>query len=360
MSRFSKAVFLQFYGTVGAGIFALPYLFYKSDFYFSLIFLGILTIVSGFINYFYLEVVLNTAGDHQFSGYAQIYLGKNFKTLASLNILLLGLGATIAYIKLFSNFLVILFPYIPLFAASVIFIILLAFSHLYRFDLIRRLENIIPIAILLVPLLILSAALQALPPALSSVVPNFSFFGSLIFALSGFTIIPEIEELFRGQPDKSKHTVLASLIGLLLVSLIYLIFSFSVIRLSGFSLSVDSITGIFKVSPWLGRCLAVFGLLITYEASLNFLLVFRELFYRDFRLSKPVSQILPLAIPFLSLFLFSVPFIQVISLTGAITIYVSALMICAIRLRINPRPVTFLLAVLIFVSLTFGLLLEFG
>ena len=360
MSRFSKAVFLQFYGTVGAGIFALPYLFHRSNFSFSLIFLFVLTLITGFLNYFYLEIVLNTEGDHQFSGYAQIYLGKRFKTLASLNILLLCLGATIAYIKLFSAFLVILFPNIPLFSASVIFIILLGVSHLYRFDLLRRLENIIPVVILLIPLLLFSAALQTPPPSLDSVVPNLSLFGSLIFALSGFTVIPEIEEIFRGRPKKYKTTILASLLGLLLVSLVYMIFSFSVIRISGFNLSTDSITGIFRIYPWLGRCLAVFGLLITHEASLNFLLVFRELFYRDLHLSKSASRILPLIIPVLSLFLFPIPFIQIISLTGAITIYVSALMICAIRLRINHRPLTLLLAVLIFLSLTLGLLLEFG
>jgi hypothetical protein len=65
-------------------------------------------------------------------------------------------------------------------------------------------------------------------------------------------------------------------------------------------------------------------------------------------------------VPLLALFLFTVPFIQVISLTGAVTVYVSALMICAIRLKINHRWPTIALSVLILLSLTFGLLLEFG
>jgi len=360
MPRFFRAVFLQFYATVGAGIFALPYLFYKSNFNFAVIFLVVLTIITGFLNYFYLEIVLSTEGDHQFSGYAQIYLGKNFRHLATLNLLLLGLGATVAYVKLFSNFLVILVPQLPLFIASLIFIGLLITSHLLRLDFVRRLESIIPAIILLIPLLLFSTALQTPSPPQVHLDSSFSFFGPLIFALAGFTIIPEIEEVFRGRPKKYQSTLLASFLGLFLIFLVYLIFSFSVVRISGSLLSIDSITGIFQIYPWLGRLLAVFGLLITYQASLNFLLVIRELFYRDFRISKSISQSLPMLVPLFALFLFTVPFIQVISLTGAITVYVSALMICAIRLKINHSWFTTLLAVLIFLSLTFGLLLEFG
>lgn len=360
MPRFLKAVFLQFFAAVGAGIFALPFVFYQSDFNFSVIFLVVLTMITGFLNYFYLEIVLNTAGDHQFSGYAQIYLGKNFHYLAALNLLLLGLGATVAYVKLFSNFLVILVPQLPLFMASLIFISLLITSHILRFDFVRRLESIIPAIILLIPLLLFSTALQTPSFPQIPISSNFSFFGPLIFALAGFTIIPEIEEVFRGRPKKYKSTLLASFLGLFLTFLVYLIFSFSVVRVSGPYLSTDSITGIFQIYPWLGRLLAIFGMLITYQASLNFLLVIRELFYRDFHISKSISQSLPMLVPLLALFLFTVPFIQIISLTGAVTVYVSALMICAIRLKINHRWSTIVLTILILLSLTFGLLLEFG
>jgi len=360
MPRFLKAVFLQFFAIAGAGIFALPFVFQQSNFNFSLIFLVILTMVTGFLNFFYLEIVLNTVGDHQLSGYAKIYLGKNFRHLAALNLLLLGLGATVAYIKLFSNFLVILIPQLPLFMASLIFIGLLIISHILRFDFVRRLENIIPIIILLIPLLLFSAALQSPDPVPVIHPPNFSFFGPLIFALAGFTIIPEIEEVFRGRPKKYQSTMLASFLGLFLIFLVYLVFSFSVVRISGPYLSIDSITGIFRIYPWLGRILALFGMLITYQASLNFLLVIRELFYRDFHISKSIAQSLPMLVPLFGLILFTVPFIQIISLTGAITVYVSALIICAIRLKINYRWSTIVLSAIILLSLTFGLILEFG
>lgn len=335
---FFRSVFLQFSGTIGSGIFALPFLFFNSHFYLSSGALLLAFIITAILNHFYTDIILVTKGDHQLSGYAHQYFGLKLKLFSLLVVILLAFGAIFTYEKLFINFFHIFFPSLSLPIIFSIFFVLTAVIHLFPVKFLKKVSEIIPLIALAIPALLLFYSLLIPSTASFQTIPqnnfNFTIFGALLFSLSGFTIIPEMEELLRHHPRKKQFLPAASLIGLFLVIIFYLIFSYSVIRISGNHLTADSITGIFLTVPLLGKLIALLGLIITFKATQNFLLILRELFYRDLNLSKQVSNVLPLIFIILPLFFFSLSFINVISFTGSITIFLSAVIICLIHQKL--------------------------
>src|SRR3989344_4824139 len=62
---------------VGAGFLGIPYVVAKSGFLIGIFYLIFLGIVMMFLNLALGEISLRTKGDHQLTGYASIYLGKN-------------------------------------------------------------------------------------------------------------------------------------------------------------------------------------------------------------------------------------------------------------------------------------------
>lgn len=360
LKKYLQAVFLQFSGIMGAGIFALPYVFYRSNFPFALIGLIFLTVVTALLNHFYVEIILATKGDHQLSGYANLYLGKNFKLLTLLNVIVLGVGILLAYTKLSSSFLPVLFPFLPPFACQLIFIFFILFFHLNSAKNFNLSLQFLPIASIIIVFFLFFYSLinpGFSPPPVDN---NFFYFGAAVFALAGFTVIPEVEEILRGSKDIKLLLNSASLSGLLLVSFVYILFFYAVIRLSGPLLSVDSVSGIAAAAPLIGKLLAVFGLINIFKASLNMLLVLKEYFFRDFGIRKNLSYLLSSLVPLSIFFFASTSFVQIISVTGSITVFISALIICLIRLKISPGLLIKILIAFTLLVLALGVYFEFA
>lgn len=353
-----KAVFLQFSGILGAGIFALPFLFYYSNFNFAVIVLIFITIFMAILNLFYVDIILHTTGDHQLSGYSQIYLGSKSKFLSVFNLLFLGFGGILAYIKLASIFLSLIFPFFTPLVVSIIFILLLGIFHLSQVKFCKFVFQILPLISLLIILLIYFLSFNFSPPILNNISPNLLGFGGIIFALAGFTIIPEVEEVLRFSHNKKFLLKFSSLVGLILAAFVYLLFSYGVIRISSQNLSVDSVAGIFKLYPTIGITLVVLGLVTVFKASLNLLLVLKEVFYRDFKIPAKKSYIFSFLVPFLTLFFINISFVKIISIVGGISVFLSALLICLIRLKLPHNWFTNLLVYVVLAILIFGLIAE--
>ena len=356
INPFLAAIFLQFSGIVGAGIFALPFLFVYSNFYlvtFGLIVLGIVTAI---LDHLYIDVILHTKGDHQLPGYAGIHLNPHYRQLSFLCLLISGLGALFAYILLAVRCLNLLFNF-STGLSTFIFLFLLIIFFVTRFQPLRSIRSFFSLLALLIPCILLSAVIQTPLPPIVTNAPNLAFFGGIVFALSGFTIIPEVEEILRTSGQRHL-TYKASLIGLVVAIIVYWLFSFTVVKLSGSFLTTDSFTGLSHVSPFLSRIVAIFGLLITFNAASNFLVIFREILHRDFSLPQPKAILVACCFPFLVLLLKNISYISIISLTGSVTVFLAALIICLIRLKINYSHKLLFLVIFIITILGLGLFSE--
>jgi len=98
-------------------------------------------------------------------------------------------------------------------------------------------------------------------------------------------------------------------------------------------LSQDSISGIFQTSPILGKILAILGIALTFKATLNFTLALKEMFYRDIKLPHNMSILLSWMIPFLTLLLENFSIINIIALTGSVTVGISVFIILCAKLK---------------------------
>lgn len=354
-----RAIFLQFMGTVGSGIFVLPYLFYHSNFVFSTIFLLVLGAVTLALNHFYSHIVTSTKGDHQLAGYSQLYLGRRFGKLASLNLLLLSFGAMAAYYKLFINFTQLLYPFSSPLVPSLLYLFILTVFYRLYFKPSGIIDIIVPIFMLSTPVtLFVLSFLYPLPSAnLYTVSPSFSFYGAVVYALSGFTIIPEVQEiLLKGRLRHSLPTVVN--IGMLLVVVSYFMFAYGVVSISNGGVTIDTVTGLARSLPLLAKVMALFGSIVVLRASFGFLIVLRELFFRDLHLSEKKSDFIPLLFPLVAILLRSIPLVSLISVTGTITIFVSSLLICLIRFRLPTSFWTQFWAIAIMFTLTTGLVVN--
>jgi len=331
--KFVKAVLMQYSGIVGAGMFILPYLFYHSNFRFAVIWLVVVTFLMMFLNQMYLEIILDTKEDHQLPGYARIYLGSFFEYLVIFDMLVLGLGAASAYVHLGSNFLNLFVPSLSNFNCQLIFLFSLSLFHLCQFKVINKISHYLPLINIIIIIMLFSATLQIpFNVNISAPLSNFTFFGGLIFALTGFVIIPEVKAVLGEK--KPRRLIWASRIGLILAALTYLTFIVSIVLLSGSELTADSITGIFHRSVLLGKILASLGFLLTFKACLNFILTLKELFFRDLHFASNKSAALSILIPFLSLFLARFSFINIITYTGSFTVVISASIIICVKLKL--------------------------
>jgi hypothetical protein len=358
-SRFLSASFLQFMGTIGSGIFVLPFLFHSSNLIFAGLFLVYLVFVTAVLNQFYVDIIINTSGDHQLAGYASIYLGHNFRLLTALNLLLLSFGAITTYTKLFIRFFTLLFPTIPSNNISIFLILLLFVIYLFRRYLDYNLFIIAPVFMLLIPLVLFLFSFNYPPVNFNSSMPNLGFYGAALFALSGFTIIPEVQEIFGPSGSHLRRKLsLAVISGLLLAAISYSLYIYSVIAISGSALSIDSVAGLVSSLPVFSKIMAVFGMVVTLRASFGFLVVLRELFYRDLKIPKVISDYLPLLFPLLTLTLGGISLITIISLTGNFTIFISALIICLIRLKIRSDFTSQFFCLMVIISLSMGLIIN--
>lgn len=352
-SKFIKAVLLQFSGIVGAGIFALPYFLYNSNFFFSTIGMFLIATITAIVNIFYVQVICNTKGDHQLPGYANKYLGKKFKYITAVSLIFSGLGAVLAYIKFGSSCITVLFPMSNIFSVS-IFLLLIITGYLIKIKGIKTILDYLPFLLVFIAFLLLQITLNSSLPEIYPKIFNLSFFGICVFALSGFTVIPEMEEMLRGEDKIESKLSQASIIGLFLALLVYFIFSYSIIKLSGLALTEDSVTGLVGTSYFLAWIVSVFGLFATFKGAVNFMGVFHEVFYRDFRLTGIISTLLSVMLPIISLLFFNLSFSSILGWVGAGSIFVSVVIICLMILKLKKSYWMFALVALILIVFMIG------
>jgi len=352
-SKFIRATLLQFSGILGAGIFALLYFLYNSNFFWSVIGMFLITIVMMVVNIFYVEIICNIQGDHQLPGYAKKYLGEKFKYLAAVSLAVTGVGAVLAYIKLGSRFIQILWP-INNFLAVVIFLLLIILGYLLKIKKIKIILDYLPFITVVIVLVLLQIVLINPLPEIKLQSFNFAFFGIAVFALSGFTVIPEMEEILRGEKKVKTKLAWSSVVGLLLAFVVYIIFSYAIIKLLGNNLTEDSVSGLAKTSYLTAGIIAVFGILTTFKGSLNFMDVIHEIFYRDFKMTKMISSLMAVILPIASLSLFNLSFGSILGWIGAGSIFVSIIIICLIMFKLKNNYLIYSLIILILMVFVIG------
>jgi len=331
-TKFLKAIAIMVGTTIGAGIFALPYAIMKIGFWNGLVYLLVLGLLNILVNLLYGEVVLRTAGDHQMTGYGQIYLGKLGKTLASIALFVTIYGALLAYIIKSGEFAALVLNLSQPFLFSLVFFALASTAIFFGLKTLAKFELLLTS---LIVIFIYILALIAFPHLQSinyqSTINSLSInnlllpYGVILFALTGMSAVPEMEEILRTEHHNLKKAIL---IGSLIPLIVYLIFAAVIVGVSGWKTSPDAILGLVGFLPaWVVRLGAGLGILTMSTSFLSLGFVLREVWFRDFKLNKNLAFGLAV-LPSLALFLLGTRnFIGVLEIAGSIACGLSGLLV---------------------------------
>jgi len=162
-------------------------------------------------------------------------------------------------------------------------------------------------------------------------------YGVILFALAGWSAIPEIADFFKGKREKRNLDNLIVLAGII-TTLLYLLFAFFVVGVSGEATSPDALQGLM---PFLGNGVIVLGAgfgLVAIAASFLVLGNYLKNSLRyDFRIPYRVAAGIAIVTP-LALFLFGFrEFISVLGIVGIVLGVVESALIVALFLKAKKK-----------------------
>ena len=332
---------------IGAGLFALPYATLQVGFWVILAYFLVLGSLAILIHLFFGELSLKTPDFKRLPGFAKIYLGKGGQVIAHVSTIFGFFGALLAYLILGGGFLTELAKlYLPVLGENVLpytlfYFITGAFLIFYGIKAIEKVE----FWGLVLFLIILFAVFFKGAPFIN--IGNlfigrgqwsnlFLPYGVILFSLWGTTLIPEAEEIL-GKRKKMLAKIIP--ISILIPILVYLLFIYITLGITGAQTTEDALSGLTNV---LGDRIIValallFGLLTTFTSFVALGLTLKKVFWYDLKLSKKWAWLITCFIP-LFLYLVGVQsFIAVVGVVGGIMLAVNGILILLMYKKIRPE-----------------------
>mgnify|MGYP001606453830 CR=1 FL=1 len=303
---------------VGAGFLGIPYVISKSGFLIGIFYLVFLGIVMMFLNLALGEVSLRTKGDHQLTGYAYIYLGKNGRRIMFFSQLFGIYSALLAYVIGVGNSLNLIFGGSSNY--SVIFSF--AFWSVMSFIVYLRINSIrkwIGFGAITAIILILIISFLRFPEINYNHFQGFDIknfflpFGVILFSYLGFSATPEIERYLHRREKLMKKSLI---IGTCIPFVIYLLFVTVVIGVYGRDIPELSTFAF-------GKMVVVLGIVTMSTAYLSISNALKDVYMFDYYMSRKKAWFLVSIVPTVLFVLLTIlrfnSFINVISVGGAIS-----------------------------------------
>ncbi len=307
---------------IGAGIFGIPYVVAQSGFLIGLIFLLGLTGIVILIHLMFGEIVCRTEGKHRLVGYAEHYLNKWGKRIVTIALFIEFYGALLVYIILGGEFLAAIFPSLLGGSAFVYSLIFFSISALVVFKgllLTERIELLMGLFLIIVILLIVFSGVPHLNLENFKIVnlnKLFLPYGIILWSLAGAVAVPEIIEGFKLSGKKYKKIII---VGTLIPAILYLVFTFAVVGITGEGTSQEAINGLI---PYFGKTVivlgAVFGLLAVMTSFFILGISLKKVLWYDYKINKHLSWFLVCFIPLVGFLLGLREFIPIISFAGTV------------------------------------------
>jgi len=337
---------------IGVGLFSLPYITLKVGIWVMLAYFIILGGLVALIHYLFGKVAVNTPDFLRLPGYAQLHLGKWGKRTALFSTVIGLLGALLAYFIVGGEFLASLFS--PIFGGSNLLYSLLYFiaGSLLIFFGIKIISKIELWGMALFFIVLIIMFFKGFPSIkidnlfLKSDISLFFLpYGPILFSLWGASIIPEVEEMLGKKKELLKKIIP---ISLLIPILIYILFIFLVLGITGASTTESALTGLKDfLGPKLFSLGIILGLLATFTSFISIGLTLKNLFSFDLKINKHISLAITCFVP-LILFLIGIKnFIPVISFVGGITIGIDGILILLMYNKISRKNLLIIPLVLV-------------
>jgi tyrosine-specific transport protein len=336
MNNELKAYFIIVSTIIGLGIFALPYVFWHSGFYF-IFWLFFLTLIFLILHLIFGEILLQTKEKHNLPGLVEIYIHPKFKHLVWFFDYFGMLGTFLIYFIVLAQFWLLIININPLFI-KLIFALFNLYFIFKNLNIFIKMESILTILIFitffsLISFMIPKINLENINLAFKNNLEPFLSYGVILFAISGLSSLPLVLDLIGR--DKNKYFKV-NFYALLTIFLFYIIYTFVTIGFIGEKISEESLK---SLSPFLPKWFLIIAVILV---TLNITFVDMAFYLKrgliyDYKLSPNLANII-LFFSILPLVFFE-PFslIKLISLVSEIFLGFNMLIICLIYLKLKDK-----------------------
>ncbi|MFH1521950.1 MAG: aromatic amino acid transport family protein [archaeon] len=353
---------------MGAGILGLPYVFAKSGFLVGLFWLIALGAIMMFMNLTLGEITLRTRGKHQLAGYAEKYLGKWGKRAMFFAVIFGIYSALIAYlVGEGESWSKILPGNTPPIVFGIMFWLIMTLLLREGLKGLKKIETWGVVAVIGIIFGIFIRFVPSIKPEnlVTWNVTNFAIpIGVVMFALLGFTSIPELRQEIKGQEKLLKRAII---IGSLVPIILYILFSAVFVGVLG-----TSITQIATLS--FGPFVTILGIFTMLTAYFVLSFSLRDTFKYDIKTSKLNSFLFTSIVPLVLYILITqfnfIGFVSIIGVGGVISGGLTGVLILLIarRAKSNTRndkdpeiiiPINWTLMIILSLIFVSGIVLQF-
>jgi tyrosine-specific transport protein len=333
---FISAVSILTGTAIGAGILGLPYVISRVGLFFGIIEILVLGLVILLMNLYLGEVSLRTKGDHQLTGYGEIYFGKTGKTVMFLSMIIGIYAALIAYILAEGELLSFVFfgNLSHSFLISIIFWFLMTILVSFGISALGKGEKVGMIIILALIAVIILFFFPQINISNLLFIPDNSLFikfflpyGVIMFSLLAFSALPELEQILKRDEKKMKKAII---LGTVIPIIVYLLFTISVVGFKGIETPEIGVIG-------LGRIPSLFGIFTIFTSFFALSYALRTMYEFDYKIKKIPALLLTSLVPlilFLLVYYFKLAgFIAILSLAGVLTFGLTSIIILIINKR---------------------------
>jgi len=329
---------------IGAGMFALPFVFSKTGLAAGLFYLLFFGVVFSVVHLLYADIIFRTGSERfRFVSYAKIYLGRE-GFWVSVFTTAVGLLLTMTiYVVLSASFFGLIFPALGDFNAVLIFWLV---SSIFIFSRIERLANsefLVTAAILAIIVFIFFFGFfkGGVEIGYFELNPFYFFlpFGPVLFSLAGRPAISSIVDYFdrNNIPAISARKVI--LAGTLVPALAYFIFAAGILKISPI-VTEDAVSGIAAYLP--SYILAVIGLLGLFSLWSSYTVISREvegIFELDFHVRHSTAVLGVILIPIVLYFFDFHNFLFLVTIAGGIFLVLESILVVLMWLNARKNGV---------------------
>lgn len=318
---------------IGAGIFALPFVFRNAGLSIGFFYLVVALLAYIFIYLMYADIISATKGDHRFVGYARIHLGESWSWLAILMTIVEAILVLTIYLILSQSFGDLIVGFGQGIDKMVIFWLLGSAALFLGFRLLADLEFAIAVGTVGIIGLIAGLAIvkgrflghvSIEPQLLNYLLP----FGPILFALSGRVAIPIIMK-FKGVAKK------AIVWGTIISAILYGIFVLSALALSP-AVSEDAVSGLIGfVPPWALFAIGILGLLELFSSYIIIGYDAQKSMELDLKLPWLLRFGVVIFAPLILFFSGFTHFIELVSFVGGIFVALESILIVLMWLKVR-------------------------
>ena len=317
-NKFISALAVLVGTIIGVGFLGIPYVVSKSGFLPGLAYLIFVAVFMMFVNLYLGEISLRTKGNHQLTGYAEIYLGRKGKILMLFSMLFGIYSALVAYLIAEGEVLSFIFSGNESWALifSLAFWIILSGLTFIGLKALKKYEKIsmfLVLAIFLVILIFFFPKIKIDNLSYINTGSIFLPFGVMIFSFLAFSALPEVERILHGQERLMKKVIF---VGLLIPFFVY--FLFMLVVVGSFGRNVPEIATLI-----LGRGFSVLAVLTMFTAYFSQAIAIRDMFRFDFGMGRfkgwILASLVPLVLFFFVYFFRVASFISMIAIGGVVS-----------------------------------------